>query len=168
MEILDLRHFSLPLTFGAVEDEIATWGRMLSWELREFGGDDPALYGMPRLLPAMLTSSAGHFRILVLCVSKQGVVRVGDPFCAGQRGSHDRHTKSRNGCSDARHRNLAAGRPESSRGSAVAGALTAEKCRAFLATRIQPAPAGVRIRYSQAYAGLISAGRKNYGRGGYR
>jgi len=90
MEILDLRHFSSADLRPLLEDEIATWGRLLSWDYAT-SAEMILRYMDAKILPGYAAIERGNIFGYSFFVYEQNKGVVGDLFVRDNGRSPDRH-----------------------------------------------------------------------------
>ena len=161
MEILDLRHFSSADLRPLLEDEIATWGRLLSWDYTT-SAEMILRYMDAKILPGYAAIERGSIFGYSFFVYEQSKGVIGDLFV--RDGGRHRPSRSRRTPAHPRHRNAAAIAGHPPRRSAVAGAPHRRSLTAISAAGIQPSSARVhelRNRTASADSGIAECHRNS-------
>ena len=139
MEILDLRHFSAADLRPLLEEEIATWAKLLAWDYA--GSAEMILrYMDAKILPGYAAIERGSIFGYAFFVYEQSKGVIGDLFVHdGGRSLNRREVEER--LAHSCHRDAAAIARHPPHRGAIAGASRPEKSRARFLSRVS---AGIR------------------------
>ena len=137
MEILDLRHFSSADLRPLLEDEIAMWGRQLSWDYST-SAEMILRYMDAKILPGYAAIERGSIFGYSFFVYEQSKGVIGDLFVRDCERRDSEPSRSRRTPAHPRHRDPAAVARHPSRGGAVAGAPHRRSLASLSATGLQP------------------------------